>query len=196
VTFDYPAAREHRRHGPHGYKNYEKYRPWLRDEFSFRCVYCLWRERWSLARGAFHIDHFAPQSLQPDTACDYENLVYACHSCNLGKSDRNIPDPFTTMTASRVRTLPDGTIEGLDSESRALVAAMNLNDRGYVAQRIRMMRIIDLSRNDPAALEMELGFPDDLPDLHRRKPPGNTRPEGIAECFHARAKRGELPELY
>ena len=41
LIFDYPAPQEKRRHGPSGYRNYESYRPWLRDEFDFRCVYCL-----------------------------------------------------------------------------------------------------------------------------------------------------------
>ena len=39
--FDYPVASHQRRHGPRGYSQPESYRPWLRDEFSFRCVYCL-----------------------------------------------------------------------------------------------------------------------------------------------------------
>ncbi len=36
--FSYPNRPHVRRHGPRGYANYESYRPWLRDEFSFRCV--------------------------------------------------------------------------------------------------------------------------------------------------------------
>ena len=44
--FSYPAAAHVRRHGPQGYADYPSYLPWLRDEFSFRCVYCLLREQW------------------------------------------------------------------------------------------------------------------------------------------------------
>jgi hypothetical protein len=44
--FQYPRQAHVRRHGPLGYVNYQSYKPWLRDEFEFRCVYCLWRERW------------------------------------------------------------------------------------------------------------------------------------------------------
>ncbi len=36
--FIYPARPHTRRHGPQGYAGYASYRPWLRDEFSFRCV--------------------------------------------------------------------------------------------------------------------------------------------------------------
>ena len=44
--FAYPRELHERRHGPLGYLDYGDYRPWLRDEFQFRCVYCLCRERW------------------------------------------------------------------------------------------------------------------------------------------------------
>ena len=43
MAFTYPRSRHIRRHGPHGYRDYRSYKPWLRDEFAFRCVYCLWR---------------------------------------------------------------------------------------------------------------------------------------------------------
>ena len=53
MIFDYPANRQERRHGPSGYASYESYRPWLRDEFEFRCVYCLKRETWGQVTGDF-----------------------------------------------------------------------------------------------------------------------------------------------
>lgn len=198
MTFDYPETREHRRHGPQGYANYSDYRPWLRDDFSFRCVYCLWRECWALNLGAFHFDHFQSQSRQPDRALDYENLFYSCHSCNLAKGGRNVPDPFTALTASGVKSLPDGTLEGTDPRAREIIDAMKLNSRDYVDKRILMMRVVELARErDPDVLKRLLGFPIDLPDLRSLKPPGgNTRPEGIAESWSALAARGELPERY
>ena len=51
--FRYPEQPHVRRHGPQGYVTLESYRPWLRDEFTFRCVYCLLREQWGRARGSF-----------------------------------------------------------------------------------------------------------------------------------------------
>ena len=80
--FTYPTTRHIRRHGPHGYKNYESYRDWLRDEFSFRCVFCLRREQWSPMAGNWDIDHFTPQDRYPQGRLDYENLLYICHTCN------------------------------------------------------------------------------------------------------------------
>ena len=60
--FDYPESRSERIHGPAGYATYESFRPWLRDEFTFRCVYCLKRETWGQVTGEFELDHFQPLS--------------------------------------------------------------------------------------------------------------------------------------
>ena len=51
MIFDYPDQRNEQRHGPSGYASYEPCRPWLRDEFDFRCVYCLKRETWGQVTG-------------------------------------------------------------------------------------------------------------------------------------------------
>ena len=77
--FNYPQHAHQRRHGPRGYNDYRSFKPWLRDEFAFRCVYCLWRETWCAAGdAAFSVEHLQPQSRQPDLARDYTNMVYAC----------------------------------------------------------------------------------------------------------------------
>ena len=55
APFDYPAQPHIRRHGPIGYADYASFRPWLRDEFVFRCVFCLRRESWGQAFGEFAI---------------------------------------------------------------------------------------------------------------------------------------------
>jgi hypothetical protein len=66
--FNYPRGARVRRHGPVGYATYHSFRPWLRDEFGFRCVYCLVREQWGRVSGQFGLDHFRPQSLYPQLA--------------------------------------------------------------------------------------------------------------------------------
>lgn len=59
------------------------------------------------------------------------------------------------------------------------------------------MRIIELAaERDPALFRQLMGFPDDLPDLSKRRPPANSRPEGIQESYFARQARGELSEIY
>ena len=99
--FTYPATPHARRHGPGGYADYPSYRPWLRDEFTFRCVYCLLRERWVL--GGLHIDHFSPVALHPELATTYDNLLYACASCNAAKRDLELPDPTAALLADSTK---------------------------------------------------------------------------------------------
>jgi hypothetical protein len=67
-AFVYPSEPHMRRHGPQGYAKISSFRPWLRDEFSFRSVYCLLREQWSLVPGMFGIDHFLPTVFHADKA--------------------------------------------------------------------------------------------------------------------------------
>ena len=52
-------------------------------------------------------------------------------------------------------------------------------------------------RHDPPLYRRLMGFPDDLPDLKRLRPPGgNTRPEGVQASFHAQRQDGTLPTTY
>src|SRR5258705_12047891 len=95
--FEYPPAPHVRKHGPCGYADDASFRPWLRDEFAFRCVFCLRREQWGRVTAEFAIDHFQPVSLKPQLAIEYANLLYACATCNCRKSDRSVPDPTQTL---------------------------------------------------------------------------------------------------
>jgi HNH endonuclease len=200
LIFDYPDPRTQRRHAPAGYAAYDSYRPWLRDEFTFRCVYCLIREQWGRRSGDFDIDHFQPQRLRPDLHADYSNLVYACRHCNGVKQGQEIDDPFVTMNGTQVRARPDGTVEGVNAAATRVILALDLNSPQLVRMRIMWMRIVELaSESDEELLKQLTGFPEenDLPDLRRLKPPGgNARPEGIAESWRARRERGELPDHY
>jgi hypothetical protein len=198
MIFDYPDCRDHRRHGPRGYASYDGYRPWLRDEFTFRCAYCLKREQWGHETGEFDIDHFQPQRLRPDLAADYENLVYACRRCNIVKSDSAVADPFFVMCCARVVTKTDGTVVGVDPEATRLVLILDLNSPKLVEWRVMWMRNVDLAaEHDPLQLERLAGFPADLPRLGRLRPPGgNARPGGIWESLRVRKDQGTLPPLY
>src|SRR5260370_17565036 len=99
APFQYPIAPHARRHGPRGYPDYSRFRPWLRDEFSYRCVYCLRREQWELSRGIFHIDLFVPAAIDPGLGTDYDNLLYVCASCNFAKGPPVLPPPLAPLTA-------------------------------------------------------------------------------------------------
>jgi hypothetical protein len=123
LVFQYPLEVHVRRHGPLGYVNYQSYKPWLRDEFAFRCVYCLWRERWHcVGEDAFSMDHLESRSAAPARICDYENLVYACCRCNSVKTDALcVLDPCRQAFGLHLEIRADGTIAGLTADGRELI---------------------------------------------------------------------------
>ncbi len=72
-------------------RDYRDYRPTLRKDFWFSCAYCTVCE--SEAGGhRFTIDHYEPRSARPDLETDYNNLFYACDTCNEIKGDRSPPE--------------------------------------------------------------------------------------------------------
>lgn len=170
-----------------GYADYSSFRPWLRDEFAFRCVYCLKRETWSHVVGEFDLDHFCPQVVRPDLAVQYENLVYACCRCNALKGATTVDDPFAVLIAGRIRSQPDGSVEPLDRSARRIEQILDLNSPRMIQWRLRWMRIVALAETHDPELWRELtDVPKDLPDLSQLKPPeGNSRPDGINESWFA-----------
>src|SRR5438132_86366 len=96
-VFQYSDTPPLRRHGPCGYSAYQFYKPWLRDEFAFRCFYCLWRERWQAdGHHGFGAEHVHPQGTQPGQRLDYDNMIYACNMCN--STRREVPLPINPST--------------------------------------------------------------------------------------------------
>lgn len=194
--FTYSSTPHARRHGPRGYADYPSYRPWLRDEFTFRCVYCLLRERWVL--GGLHIDHFSPVALHPELATTYDNLLYACASCNAAKRDLELPDPTSALLGDAIRVLEDGTIEASTPAAAGIVKLLGLNTPKYREYRLLWIEIVALARtNDPDLYHRVMTFPDDLPDLSTLHPPdGNTLPDGVKTSHFEQKKAGTLPETY
>ena len=194
MIFDYPAERRERRHGPAGYTAYESYRPWLRDEFDFRCVYCLKRETWGQVTGEFELDHFEPQSANPQRRLDYLNLVYACRRCNAVKRDQTVDDPFVLLNSTTIAVLPDGLLHSSDVAALRLIRQLDLNSPRIKLWRLMWMRIVALAKERDTNLHNQLvGLPSDLPDLSRLRPPQNRRREGITQSWLAQRRRGELP---
>ncbi|HYV40077.1 MAG TPA: hypothetical protein VE988_30605 [Gemmataceae bacterium] len=196
--FTYPDTTHRRRHGPRGYADYESYRPWLRDEFAFRCVYCLTREAWGPLTGWYAIDHFAALALRPDLAREYDNLLYACAACNLSKSHFQTPDPTAALLASTVRVTDDGVLHADSPEAAQVIEVLGLNREKLIDYRELWIGIIRVAAAaDPALYRRLMGFPDELPDLKRLRPPGgNTRPEGVSASHFALRQGGTLPATY
>jgi hypothetical protein len=208
--FSYPIQPHLRKHSPAGYANYTEYKPWLRDKFDFRCVYCLQRETWSRAGAAsFSVDHIIPQAFDPDClfTCDYTNLLYACLWCNSLRQDEMILNPTGEGMGEHLCVHPDGTIAGITFDGLVLVKLLHLNRPSAIRERQRILRILHRRvryPNDPEVLRdfrETFGYPDDLPDLRRRPPHGPNPPGGNAlqenteYCCFARRERGHLPTI-
>lgn len=205
MPFDYPDHPHVRKHGPTGYESYKSFKEWLRDEFAFLCAYCLERERWyPSGQDAFAVDHIHPKAIPEYRCreCDYENLLYACNRCNCAKGQELVLDPCSEAFALHLVIDDDGCVRGTTSDGRELVDILGLDRSGHTSVREKYLRIVRLFQrypSDPEVRELyleEFGFPDELPDLEKLRPPGNERPEGIAISFHRRRQTGELPSTY
>ncbi len=202
--FAYPSTPHDRKHGPGGYKNYQEYKPWLRDEFAFRCLYCLEREQWYPDRSAsFSADHIIPQVLDRSIVCSYGKLVYACTRCNSAKQDVMILDPTAIAIGHHLKMAADGSIKALTAEGQDVIDLLHLDKAPALVVRRHYLRILALKLQRPEDPEIDrlyaeaFGYPDDLPDLTKLRPPGgNARAGSEATSFHARRTRGELPTTY
>jgi hypothetical protein len=187
--FAYPPGVHVRRHGPAGWADYSRYRPWLRDEFCFRCVYCLNRERWIDTRRGYQIDHFVPQKLRPDLRADYDNLLYLCAACNNLKGATLLPDPCATALADCLRFHDNGCVEPLAANSdvgERLIEVLELDQPELIEyRRSKIGAVRSHAIHDRQLYLHEMGFPSNLPDLSKDPPPRNTRPGGVSQSWFA-----------
>lgn len=200
-----PQGPHIRRHGPFGYRDYGAYKEWLRDEFQFRCVFCLHREKWE-RRGwrVFQIDHLTPQSVDYTQVCNYENLLYVCDSCNGYKSNKLLPDPCTTAYGQHYQFEDDGSVKALTRDGEFYIEILGLDEPYLVSYRRAISKLIrdyeaiaQISDTDlTEELEKLLGYPSDLKDLRRLTPKGNSKPGSEQTCYYVRLMNGEIPRLY
>jgi hypothetical protein len=206
MFYDYPSTPHERIHGPSGYEDYRTYKEWLRDEFEFRCVYCLKRERWATddEDRIFGADHVFPKGLPQyeHLECEYTNLIYSCNRCNTAKLTAILIDPCREGFSTHLRIKPSGEIEWLTVEGEKIVRKLKLDSPGRTRFRRWLLEFHRAALTKPDGdtaklLRYLMSYPDDLPDLGSMRPPrGNTKPEGISRSHFERRKRNELPETY
>src|SRR6188508_1630133 len=107
----------------------QSYKPWLRDEFAFRCIYCLRRERmFPDGEAAFSVDHYVPVTVDRLRETDYQNLAYACLRCNSAKGQRvDLMDPRIEGLGNHLRVDQDGTAVGLTKDGAVFIDKLGLN---------------------------------------------------------------------
>jgi len=201
----YPLETHNRKHGPSGFLQYQSFKPWLRDEFSFRCIYCLERERWyPNGHHAFGVDHAKPKGnpLFAYLECDYDNLLYACNRCNSSKGRAELIDPTETAFGNHITIDIDGKIRGLSNEGKFLISVLSLDAEWITRIRQRYLGIAMLYQryaDDPDVAELyfdAFGYPPDLPDLTVLRPAKNDRPEGLEQSYWAMNSRNALDRVY
>ena len=92
----------------------------------------------------------------------------------------------------------DGTIERRTRQARRLIRVLGLDGREYTEFRLMWMETVDLAaRVDPELHRKPMGFPGDLPDVARLRPPGgNSRTDGIEQSYFVLKQKEMLPETY
>src|SRR5260221_388039 len=149
-AFSYPEKPLVRRHGPQGYAEAVAYRPWLRGEFCFRCVYCLLRGQWGRLRGTFDVEPFLPVVARPYLTLAYDNLVYSCATCNSTKGTALIPNPEQVLLAKNVFVHEDGAVEGRTAVARRLIRLLGLDSAESTEFRLLWLGILALAKeHDP-----------------------------------------------
>ncbi len=190
--FQYPHAPLVRKHAPSYPTQWKPYLDWLRDEFDFRCVYCLQRERWGKRRAVFAIDHIVPREAG-GAAYDYGNLAYACASCNSVKSDCVVPHPDQHAYGKCVEVDGEGRIHPKNRVGKWLIRELHLDDMENTEfRRDRIHELKSLLKTDREQFERMMSFPDELPDLNSKNPPKNAKPDSWKSSHRAKGNAGKI----
>ena len=138
------------------YADYIRYRPFLRQDFLFRCAYCLRNEYFVGGEAGCVIDHLRPQKGpygRLDLVSVYENLYWCCSECNSIKGD-TWPSPEETAAGRRFldpcqpeddhdlhwSVEEDGTLKALTHVGEYTIANLVLEREGLVYHRRQRLR--------------------------------------------------------
>jgi hypothetical protein len=120
-----------------------------------------------------------------------------CAGASVSKS--TIAFPRRWIRPADSTTKEDGVIEAKSELGQILLEGLKLDHPELTYQRKLVLGVVRLAeeRNHVALLVGLLGYPDDLPNLRRKRPPGgNARPGGIAASWREQRRRGALAAVY
>ena len=114
---------------------------------------------------------------------DYENLVYACSTCNRSKAAHLAPDTRARWLTEIVEVDEDGEIHpvGNGEDGITLIETIGLDGDDYNELRRLVFELRDVLPVGSKAYCRWFGFPKELPDLSKEPipPRGNQRPKGV-----------------
>lgn len=98
---------------PPNFSSYRKYKPFLRKEFNYQCVYCNRNESSSEndSKRLFSVDHYLPKSSYPHFEKTYSNLFYSCMMCNSRKGVHDSKSLVNIFTKKIILNPCDHNIE-------------------------------------------------------------------------------------
>ncbi|MGO8699345.1 MAG: hypothetical protein ACLQVY_16685 [Limisphaerales bacterium] len=199
-VFIYPEDPHQRKHGPTGYTDYESYRDWLRDEFSYRCVFSLLRETWPQTR--FHIDHLIPQKERHDLVCEYDNLILLEARLNLVKGKRRLPDPCKVGLGKHLLVCTAGERTGcIEARNGSeigiwIIRVLRLDSEDATQVRREWIAILwSVAQTDEELFRKFIGYPKSLPDLQALRAE-NKRETGLRQSAKHLLDNGKLPDWY
>ena len=140
LPFWYPTKKHQRTEIPPVYANYRDYKPYLKDEFSGRCVYCRKADS-GQDPGSFHVEHYKPKYLFSELVNVYINLFYACASCNRFKSNywsakksKQVLNPCNHVMSQHL-VFASELVEKRSSQGRLNMELLRLNNAEAVSYR-------------------------------------------------------------
>ena len=155
--FEYPKSIHARKLSPRQFRRYQSYKPYLRLEFSRRCVYCRQPDS-SAPNLNFGVDHYRPKSIRrfAGLVCIYSNLFYCCAGCNCRKGadwpvDENagpfVVNPCDYEMFRHLRfDSRTARVEARTSFGRHTIALLQLNEPASVQYRssaLLMLKVCD-----------------------------------------------------
>jgi hypothetical protein len=167
-------ARPSRRSDVPRHNSYQRYKPYLREDFTYACAYCGVHENEGGGPRFFTVEHYRPKSRFPKLRNEYRNLLYACAVCNGYKGDdwpsddpvadgRGYLDPCDHDLGEHIGPAGEDELAGLTPVGRYMVERLRLN-RGLLRKLRRLRReeerlhqqFVALVERSLALLEVEL----------------------------------------
>src|SRR5689334_6831807 len=132
--------------------DYHSFRPFVREDFSRQCAFCLFSELLAGGEENFELDHFRPKHRFPDLLNDFYNLYYSCHPCNHVKRDSwptqaleergfRFVDLCKEEFTSHFNAEKTGIWHGLTNPGEYTIDKLNLNRQHLVTVRALLERL-------------------------------------------------------